>query len=60
MFIIRSSAKKDGLLLASNPYTFSSLSGLIALAYVGNSDKRQYISLVPNLSGKGFSLFTVK
>ena len=57
MFIIRPSAKKDGFTFFLLIYIpFPSLSGLIALAHVGNSDKRQYISLVPNLSGKGFSL----
>jgi len=39
----------------SNLYTIS-LSGRIALAHVGNSDKRQYISLVHSFSGKVFSL----
>lgn len=57
MFIIRSSAKKDGFTFFLLIHIlFPSLSGLIALAHVGNSDKRQYISLVPNLSGEGFSL----
>ena len=47
--------RKMALFFPSNLYT-TSLSGRIALARVGNSDKRQCISLVPNFSGKVFSL----